>query len=243
MADDLVVATGQGRERCYSLNESSSALGPIEQLARACISPRKVLQIVGRANPAVEFVGLSKDHTIAVFAKRSSPSDRSRALDYIREAARALGSQTRFFDHAELRTPGVNAAALRRAVAGGEVLVGSVDRSIPDRSGRRQTAGRPLGRVNPSLQLPSPRTLRLIKHRHGVRTLRIFGSAVRTDFGRDSDVDVAVVLDPAMPLDDSVIESLESELQSRLGRDVEVVVETQLTPGVRYLLAREAVAL
>jgi len=46
-----------------------------------------------------------------------------------------------------------------------------------------------------------------------------------------------------MPLDDSVIESLESELQSRLGRDVEVVVETQLTPGVRYLLAREAVAL
>lgn len=243
LADELVVTTGHGRERRYSLNVSSSALGPVGQLARSSIRPHETLRIVGRANPAVEFVGLSQDHTIAVYAKRATASDRVRASEDIRESARALGREARFFEHADLRRPGVNAARIRRGVAQGEVLVGDLDRSVPDRDGRRQTAGRALGRVNPNVDLPSRRMLQAIAHRHGISALRIFGSAVRSDFRPDSDIDLAVVMDRGRRLDRSALDSLEAELEFRLGRDVDVVIESDLKPGVRYLLEKEAITL
>jgi predicted nucleotidyltransferase len=241
--DGLVVAFGHGRGRRYSLNGNSAALGPVEQLARVTLPPRDVLRIVGRANQGVEFVGVSKDRIVVVFKKRASEVDRSRALEVIRESARALTRETQFFDHADLRRPGVNAAESRRAIAQGEVLAGDLDRSLPDRDGRRHTAGRVLGRINPEVELPPRRVLRAIGRRHGVGAFRIFGSAVRSDFRSDSDIDLAVVPSGGRRLDRSALDSLEAELESRLGRDVDVVSESDLKPGVRHLLEKEAITL
>lgn len=241
--DGLVIASGEGRDRRYVLNGGSATLGPVEQLARASISPRDGLRIIGRANPAIEFIGLSTDETVVVFAKRSTDADRDQATGPIRQLTKQLSREPRFFEHADLRRPGMNSAAVRRAVAGQDVLVGSLDRSLPDRTGRRGTAGRPLGSINPDLQLPSRRVLRSIVHRYGVRGLKVFGSAVRTDFRSDSDIDVAVTPEPGRKLDQSALESLETELEERLGRNVDVVLESQLKPGVRYMLEREAVTL
>ncbi len=61
--------------------------------------------------------------------------------------------------------------------------------------------------------------------RHYIRRLAIFGSALRDDFGPESDVDVAVLYsDPPARTFDGLPHSLEEGLEKRLGRAVEVVV-------------------
>jgi uncharacterized protein len=82
-----------------------------------------------------------------------------------------------------------------------------------------------------------------IKRRHGVRRLRLFGSSVRTDFRPDSDVDIAVTLDRGLRPDRAKLEALEAELETRLGHDVDLVLESELRPPVRYLVDKESVAL
>src|SRR5438067_1295534 len=104
------------------------------------------------------------------------------------------------------------AAELRRILSSGRILVGEADRSVPDRSAHRRTAGHPLGRINPSLRLPSQQTVQAIKRRHRVRRLKLFGSAVRDDFRPDSDIDIAVTFDPAAPAGAADLSALAAEL-------------------------------
>ncbi len=248
LADQLVSVIGEGRAREYVLAETNQALAAVEQLARTLVPPRESLVIVGTANPAVEFVGLTPNQVVAVFAKRSTTDDRSRAREVITQLADALKLKPQFLDHQDLREANNRTFELRHDLSRGEVLAGSLDRSIPGRSAHRKTAGRALGHVSPALRLPSARTLQSVKRRHGVRQLKIFGSAVRTDFRPDSDVDIAVTLssgtlDPATHPDRSTLEALETELEKRLGHDVDLVLESELRPAVRFLVDRESVAL
>ena len=75
-----------------------------------------------------------------------------------------------------------------------------------------------------------------------MRSLIVFGSAVRTDFRPDSDVDVAVV-----PGDRSLsffeLVDLERELEERLGRDVDLCVLPNAIEEVAQAVAREGVVL
>ncbi len=243
LADQLVRVTGEGRAREYGLAEENQALAAVEHLAQTLVPPKEALVIVGNANPAVEFVGLTSNQVITVFAKRSGTVDQSRAREAITQLADVLKLKAQFIDHRDLREGRDRTVELRHDLSRGAVLVGLLDRSIPDRSAHRKTAGRPLGYVSPALHLPSARTLRSVKTRHGVRRLKIFGSAVRTDFRPDSDVDIAVTLNPAHRSERSTLEALETELERRLGHDVDLVLESELRPAVRYLVDRESVAL
>jgi uncharacterized protein len=243
LADQLVGVIGQGRAREYVLEEDHKAMAPIEQLALALVPPREALVIVGNANPTVELIGLNLNQVITVFAKRSVTADRLRARETITKLADALKLQPQFIDHQDLRDARERTTELRHDLSRGEVLVGRLDRSIPDRSAHRKTAGRALGHISPALHLPSARTLQIVKRRHGVRQLKIFGSAVRSDFRPDSDVDIAVTLNPAHRQERVTLEALEIELERRLGHDVDLVLESELRPAVRYLVNRESVAL
>lgn len=243
LADHLVQAIGEGRAREYILEETNEALAAVEQLSYALVEPIEALVIVGNANKAVEFIGLTSNEVITVFAKRSATADRSRAIEAITRLAQRLKLETRFIDHSDLRQARDLTGQMRHELSRGKVLVGRIDRSIPDRSGHRKTAGRALGHLNPALHLPSARTLQSVKRRHGVSRLKVFGSAVRTDFRPDSDVDIAVTLTPANRSQRANLEALESELEGRLDHDVDLVLESELRPAVRYLVDREAVAL
>jgi len=243
LADQLVRVIGEGRAREYVLEEDHKAMAPLEQLALSLVPPREVLVILGKANPAVELIGLNLNQVITVFAKRSVTADRSRARETITQLADALKLQPQFVDHQDLRDARERTIHLRDGLSRGEVLVGCLDRSIPDRSAHRKTAGRALGHVSPALHLPSARTLQIVKRRHGVRQLKIFGSAVRSDFRPDSDVDIAVTLNLGHRQERGTLEALENELERRLGHDVDLVLESELRPAVRYLVDRESVAL
>jgi predicted nucleotidyltransferase/DNA-binding transcriptional ArsR family regulator len=243
MADDIVTAIGKGRSRRYALNQESPLLDPVERLGDALIGPWEQLKLTGCANPAVELIGVTSTDVLVVLMKRSRAMDQSRAARAVKRLAAEIERQARFLHHEDLRRPRPLNDQIRAALASGLVLVGDLDLSVPDRAHHRRGSATPLGRLNPAVRLPSARTIETLKRRHQVRGLRVFGSAVRSDFRPDSDIDIAVELSPTVQRSPGALESLEQDLERRLGRDVDLVLEHSLHPAVRRLIDHEAVAI
>ncbi|MEA2045200.1 MAG: nucleotidyltransferase family protein [Euryarchaeota archaeon] len=80
-----------------------------------------------------------------------------------------------------------------------------------------------------------------ITAKHGVRNVRIFGSVVRGEADEESDVDLLVEPDPGFTLLDH--SAMIRELESLLGRKVDVVSERGLRERIRDRVLREAVPL
>jgi len=77
--------------------------------------------------------------------------------------------------------------------------------------------------------------------KHGARNVRIFGSAARGEADTASDLDFLIELAPGRNLLD--MGGLLMDLQSLLGRPVDVVSEGGLRPSIRARVLREAVPL
>jgi predicted nucleotidyltransferase len=72
-----------------------------------------------------------------------------------------------------------------------------------------------------------------------VRELSVFGSALRDDFGPDSDLDFLVSFEPDAPLDIDRLLDMKEELEARFGRPVDVVEKEALrNPWRRYEILR-----
>lgn len=240
VASDLAaVDRRRGRPR-YRPSESEPA-----RLARAFafeVLPRdELLAIVARASPAVEFAALDDDGLIVVKRDLARARDERRLDDALRAAGPGVGVVSHY--HAEAaRTLREDAALPQRALRA-TVLKGTVERSLPDRARRRPRLGRRLGRPHPALRVPSRRTLQRLARRFGLRRIALFGSAVRSDFRPDSDVDVLVEFRPgARPGLLSMVD-LEHALELLFGREVDVVTESSLRPWVRSNASRELVPL
>jgi len=77
--------------------------------------------------------------------------------------------------------------------------------------------------------------------RHGVRSLRVFGSFARGEAHPASDVDLLVELGPGATLID--LGSLQMDLQDLLGRKVDVVEPDALHWSIRERVLQEAIPL
>jgi predicted nucleotidyltransferase len=76
--------------------------------------------------------------------------------------------------------------------------------------------------------------------KHHIRRLAFFGSAVRNDFGPQSDIDVLVEFEPGhMPGFDFFL--IEAELSQLLGRKVDLQTENFISPEIRRSILSEAV--
>ncbi len=75
-------------------------------------------------------------------------------------------------------------------------MIGTIDRTLPDRTRRGDFERRPLRRLNEGVRAPSGRLLRDLAREYGLRRILVFGSATRADFRSDSDVDLLV--EPAL---------------------------------------------
>jgi predicted nucleotidyltransferase len=75
--------------------------------------------------------------------------------------------------------------------------------------------------------------------KYGVRRLAIFGSALRDDFGPDSDLDLLVEFEPDARTGLRMFE-LEAELSDLLGRKVDLNTIGFLGPEFRERIRREA---
>ena len=79
-----------------------------------------------------------------------------------------------------------------------------------------------------------------IAARRGARNVRVFGSMVRGEANQASDIDFLVEMEPGRSLLD--LGGLQVELESLLGRRVDVVTVRGLKARIRDRVLREAVA-
>jgi predicted nucleotidyltransferase len=85
-----------------------------------------------------------------------------------------------------------------------------------------------------------PRSIETFCRKHHIRSLAIFGSVVRGDFGPDSNIDILVDFEPGhIPGFDFFL--LEEELSSLLGRKVDLQTANFLSPEIRPSALSEAV--
>ena len=81
-------------------------------------------------------------------------------------------------------------------------------------------------------------TVRAVAAKHGATNLRLFGSVIRGDERPDSDIDLLVDLAENRGFRDYL--ALVEELQSLLGRRVEVIIARSLSPYFRPYVEAEA---
>ena len=74
---------------------------------------------------------------------------------------------------------------------------------------------------------------------HGARNVRVFGSVARGEADEASDIDFLVEMEPGRSLLD--LGGLQVELESLLGRPVDVVTARGLKARIRNAVLREAV--
>ena len=75
--------------------------------------------------------------------------------------------------------------------------------------------------------------LRAFRRVHGIRSLRLFGSAARDELRNDSDIDLLVEFEPGRTPGLLGIAKLELELQGLLGREVDLRTAGDLSPEFR----------
>jgi predicted nucleotidyltransferase len=78
-----------------------------------------------------------------------------------------------------------------------------------------------------------------IASEHGAREVRVFGSVARGEADRESDIDFLVELEPGRSLLD--LGGLQMELESLLGRRVDVVTARGLKARIRERVLQEAI--
>ena len=77
--------------------------------------------------------------------------------------------------------------------------------------------------------------------RYGASKVRVFGSAARGEAGPDSDLDLLVTMGPRRTLLDLI--ALGQDLETRLGRRVDVVSDGGLSPHLRERILADATPL
>lgn len=76
--------------------------------------------------------------------------------------------------------------------------------------------------------------------RHGIRRLALFGSALRDDFGPESDVDVLVEFEAGRRVGFIRLAALEAELSGLLGRRADLRTLAELSPYFREEVVQRA---
>lgn len=242
LRDDGIVERREERRSGYSLASTERA-GHVAALAVEAIPFGTAVAIGARANRAVEFVAREPSALVVVFAAGSPALGQARAARFVDALATRHGVAVEYLDHDDVRRRLLAEPVLRSRMARARILHGRLDHSFPDRSRHGLRQGSALHRPHRSVHLPSASTLRRIARRHGVGRLKLFGSAVRSDFRPDSDIDVLLRFrDGVRPTLRSLID-LEGALEAAFARDVDLVREELLDPEARARIDREAVSL
>ncbi len=76
-----------------------------------------------------------------------------------------------------------------------------------------------------------------------IAELSLFGSALRDDFGPDSDVDILVEFESYSGIGFFELSRMEDELEAHFGRRIDLVIKSALRPKIRdeILASREVV--
>jgi predicted nucleotidyltransferase len=241
--EGVVQRYGAHKSGRYSINRDSPLTESYLQLARHQIALLTSLRVIATASPAIEFAGYSTDRILIVFTSISRSDDQSLAAKEVDRLGAAHGLRAQYLYHDDVRKRQAVDNELRHETQRLEIAYGSLDRSFPDRSRHAKHEGIHLGHPNSSVHLPSKRLVTRLRRQFDLDSIGLFGSAVRSDFRNDSDVDVVVRLKRNGEATRHVIFELKRVLEPIFDRDVDVVVANGLRPEVLRDIARQEIAL
>ena len=95
--------------------------------------------------------------------------------------------------------------------------------------------------MNPQISISSDR-LAAFCQSHGIRRLAVFGSALREDFGPESDVDVLVEFEPDRIPGLLGVAGMELELSDVFGRGVDLVTRAEVEDSRNYIRRKSILA-
>lgn len=240
LMDDGLASVGTTRPPLYRIaaDKREDAAKLIDVASRG-VGGERLLAAALRANRALEFAARDEAGLILVVRWDAEPSDE---VLLARMLGRA-GLEVARFGHDEVREHLRDEPSLRERARRSKVIVGSVDRSFPDPFRHGSSDAPFLGRLHPTISPPPRRALARIARRFGLAEMRVFGSAVHTDFRPDSDIDVLVRRKRGVrrTLEDEL--SLRRALEDLLGRDVDVVDASVLREAIRLRAESDGVTL
>jgi len=240
LVDDGLVSSESNRPPVYRARPDRQAdAAKVLDVASHGVGGERLLSAALRANRAVEFAASDDMGLLLVVRWDAEPSDE---VLLVRALGRAGLELTRF-GHDEVRERLRHEPSLRERARRSTVVIGSVDRSFPDPFRHGAPDAPALGRLHPTINPPSRNALARIARRFGLAEMRVFGSAVHSDFRPDSDIDVVVRRKRGVrrTLEDEL--SLRRALEDLLGRNVDVVDAGVLREAVRQKADSEGVVL
>ena len=96
-------------------------------------------------------------------------------------------------------------------------------------------------KMNPQAFIPAKEQLTQFCQQHGINKLAVFGSALRSDFRPDSDIDLLVKFQPGQTPGLFTIVGIETELSSFFGkRKIDLRTLEDLSPYFRAKVVSEA---
>jgi predicted nucleotidyltransferase len=93
--------------------------------------------------------------------------------------------------------------------------------------------------ASPALLRDKKEGIAAVCRRHQVCELSLFGSALRPDFGPDSDIDLLVEFNPGISVGLLQFGELQAELESLLNRKVDLVSKRGLRPLLRESILQQ----
>ncbi len=243
LADRVVERHGRTRP-FYRLRAEHPGLSVLIDLAYVASAAKRALRIILRASRAVEFAARDEMGYVIVRSAFADPTDvveLERGLARIR-SRREEQLPVVSYEHDDLRELLREDPSPRERALRAEVVRGSVRRSFPERR-HGPRVGRPLGRAHRSVPHVSRRALRALAREHGLHRVALFGSAVRSDFRPDSDIDVLIEPRPEARLTLLDLAAIRERLERLFDRDVDLLTPGGLRPEMRERIEREAVAL
>jgi predicted nucleotidyltransferase len=240
LMDDGLVSIGTTRPPLYRIAPGRGEdAAKILDVASRCVGGERLLAAALRASRAVDFAARDEAGLLLVVRWDAEPPDEVLLARMLRRA----GLEVARFGHDEVRQRLRDGPSLRERARGGRVIVGSLDRSFPDPFRHGSSDAAPLGRLHPAISPPSRSALSRIARRFGLAEIRVFGSAVHSDFRPDSDVDVLVRRKRGVrrTLENEL--SLRRALEDLLGRDVDVIDASVLRETIREKAESDGVVL
>lgn len=244
VAEGVVKASGAVRPH-YRLHPEHPAFEAFLDFAARALPAGRALELVLRGSAAVEFAARdARGHLLvrSAFAEPRHELALERGLARIRSGREARLPLT-IYGHDRLRGLLLDDPRPRERARRARVIKGSVPRSFPAPRNARARRGRPLGRAHPAVPRVSRRAMRALASEHGLRRIALFGSAVRSDFRPDSDIDVLVEPRPEAHVTLLDLGAIQQRLALLFDRDVDVVTPGGMRPEMRERVEREAVPL
>jgi predicted nucleotidyltransferase len=214
------------------------------RFALAFLPPAVAIAALARGNESVEFAGVDDQGALIVFRRFADPAGEGRIRDAVATLCDlAPDVRIEFVRKETLRDQLLSSVTPRKRAAGMRILAGTIDRTFPDRTPRAPAVTRPLGRLHDAVPAISARQLRGLAREYGLRRILAFGSATRSDFRPDSDVDLLVEPLPGRRLDIDERVSLMATAERLFGRDVDLVTAPVRRTSLAERIGHDAVVL